>query len=527
MKHKLLLKILFGAVTFVLLLILMVTFVVEPWVGKKIETTVNKNSADYLLKIGKVRISIIKAGIAMEDISLKSKQENRSQADLTGEISSIAFKGINLWKALVKREIVVREASISNSRITGKVAFPKKAGPPKISSLNIRIDKLFIDKLAVDIKSTSTAQAYSIKDGVLNVYELQVDKFDTLSPNMIKQIEFDAQELIAVSPDSMYTIIANGINYSATSKILGVGSFSIHPNYTSYEFADRHQFETDRFEAALNQISFRGFSAIDCVQSGNLISSSIEIGELDMNVFRDKRKEFRHVSKPAFQEMIYNYPGTINIDSIGILSGNITYTEHEEKANEPGVIRFSKINVHLYKMTNDTIYKTEKASLKLKCDALLMGKGRFAVLLEARIFDRQNTFSVKGSLSAMEAMELNPMLEKNAFLYATSGKIDAMDFSFTANNTKATGNMTLLYHGLNIAVKNKQTDRTTAIKERIQSVIANLKVMDANPIPGEEVRAGVIDVERDPERFLFNYCFKSMLSGIKSGITESSLRKKK
>lgn len=519
--------ILLGVIACVLLLILLMTIVVEPWAGKKIETVFNKNAGDYLLKISKVHISIIHAGIELENISLNSKQENRGRTDLTGEISSIKFKGINLWKALIKKDIVVREVSISNSRITGKVAFPEKAGPPKVSSLNIRIENLFIENLTADIKSTSTAQAYSIKDGVLKVYELQVEKFDTLSPNMVKQFDFDAQELITVLPDSMYTIIANGINYSATSNILGVDSFSIHPNYTNYEFTGRHQFETDRFKANLSRISFRGFSAADYINSGNLISSSIEIGKLDMSVFRDKRKEFRHVSKPAFQDMIYNYPGAINIDSIGILTGNITYTEHAEKANKPGTILFNKINVHLYKITNDTIYKTEKASLKLKGDALLMGKGRLAFLLEAGIFDRQNTFSVKGNLSGMEVMELNPMLEKNAFLYATSGKIDAMNFSFTADNAKATGKMILLYHGLNIAVKNKQTDKTTAIKERILSVIANLKMIDANPKPGEEVREGIIDFERDPEKFLFNYCFKSLLSGIESSITDRSLRKKK
>ena len=93
----------------------------------------------------------------------------------------------------------------------------------------------------------------------------------------------------------------------------------------------------------------------------------------------------------------------------------------------------------------------------------------------------------------MEVQELNPMLEKNAFVYATSGKIESMNFSFTANNTKAAGQMNLRYEGLNVAVKNKRTDDTTAVKERVISVIANMKIMNSNPLPGEEMRQGVID----------------------------------
>ena len=192
-----------------------------------------------------------------------------------------------------------------------------------------------------------------------------------------------------------------------------------------------------------------------------------------------------------------------------------------EKANEPGRISFNEINAKIYKITNDTIYKTKNAYLELKGNALLMGKGRMTILLKGRIFDSQNTFSLNGTLSDMEANELNPILEKNAFVYATSGKIDAMNFSFTANNAKATGKMTMLYHGLDIAVKNKRTDDTTAFKERFISLIANIKVLDSNPIPGKDVREGIIDYERDPERFLFNYCFKSILSGIKSSLAKS------
>ena len=208
-------------------------------------------------------------------------------------------------------------------------------------------------------------------------------------------------------------------------------------------------------------------------------------------------------------------------------NGNITYNEHAEKANEYGSISFNEVNAKIYKITNDTLYKTEKAYLELKADALLMGKGKMTILLKARIFDNQNTFSLNGNLSVMEVNELNPILQKNAFFYATSGVIDAMNYSFTANNTKANGKMTLLYHGLNITVKNKQTDDTTAFGERFISLIANKKVMDSNPIEGEDVREGIIDYKRDPERFLIGYYFKSVLSGIKSSLVKSPKKRKK
>jgi hypothetical protein len=246
---------------------------------------------------------------------------------------------------------------------------------------------------------------------------------------------------------------------------------------------------------------------------------------MEMKFFRDNLKEFRHIKIPTFQERIYSYKGVLNIDSIRLLNGNISYTEHAKGANEPGNLNFNKIHASIYKISNNTIYKTRSAFLKLSCDALLMEKGKINVRLNAKLFDPSNTFSVNGTLTGMEAKELNPFLEKNAFVYVTSGKIDRMKFSFTSDNSSSSGQMNLLYHGLNLTVKNKRSDDTTAFRERFISAIANSKILSSNPIPGENARTETIYYRRDPEKFLFNYCAKSILSGIKSSLLKNPARK--
>jgi hypothetical protein len=164
---------------------------------------------------------------------------------------------------------------------------------------------------------------------------------------------------------------------------------------------------------------------------------------------------------------------------------------------------------------------TDKTFLELRCSALLMGKGKIGIVLKSMLFDSQNLFSVNGTLTAMELGEMNPYLANSALVYVTSGKLDKMEFSFTATNTGSNGTMTMLYDGLDLAVKNKNTNDTTAIKERLISLFANIKVIDSNPLPGKEVREGIIKYERNPEKFLFSYCAKSILSGIKSSVLKN------
>ena len=522
MKQKLVLKILIGILTLVVLSLFLIKVVLEPWIGKQIQAEITNSNKDFIVEIGKVHTSMWNSGLELENIAIRSKPELKDSLDLIGEIASIRVKGINLTKAIFKNDIAIREVIVLNSTIKGRIAFSDKIAKPKISPLNIRIDSLFFDKTNLEIKNTLSAKTCSVKDGVLKVYDLNINKLDTISVGLFNHFSFDVQELLAVSTDSMYTYTATGINYAATSNTLTVDSFSICPNYSDYEFTARHELETDCIRVGFGHISAHNFSVEGYLKSGDLVSSYIEIGNVNLSAFRDKRKKDQHITKPPFQEMIYNYPGSLRVDSIGIIKGNIVYTEHAEKANEPGKISFQEIHAKIYNLTNDTIYKTKEAFFKVKVEALLMGKGKLTVLLKNRIFNKLNTFSIDGTLSGMEVKELNPMLERNAFIFATSGKIDAMDFSLTANNTKATGKMNLRYHGLNIAVKNKRTDDTTAIKERFISIIANRKILNSNPLPGEAVRIGIIDLERDPERFLFNYSFKSILTGIKSSLVKGS-----
>lgn len=525
MKRKIVLRILSGIVAFAILVLLLTKVVVEPWIGKKIQASLNENSGAYQVEIEKVHVSVFRSGIELENITIHPRPENEGQPGLTGEIVSVKIKGIHILKAVFRKDIHIREADIFNSRITGEAALKKKAGPTKVSPANIRIENLFVDKLFIDVRDTSTAQSYLLKDGGFKVFDINIEKQDTLSPDSFRQFDFDAPEFKTVTSDSLYTLSVVEINYSAATNTLRADSFVVQPNYTEYGFTAQNQFQTNRIDADISGISFHNFSVADYIKSGNITSSYIEIGELEMQVFKDKRKEFRHIERPTFQDLIYNYPAVMNIDSIA-LNGNIVYTEHSEKAIEKGSISFNEIDARIYNITNDTIYKTEKAYVELKAKALLMGKGKINLTLKARIFDNQNTFAVNGSLSGMEALELNPILEKSASITINSGRINTMHFSFSANNTKAAGNMKLLYEGLSFDMMDRQTGETTAFKEQVKSLIANIIVIESNPVPGEEVRPGIIEYERDTERYIFGYFFRSLLSGIKTSVTKTKSPKK-
>jgi hypothetical protein len=527
MRGKSVLKVLIGFVLFVLVIKLVTSLFLESVVRDKIQNALNNLSRKYTVKIDKVHILYFQAGIEIRSVEVYTDPSIDTYGDLNSKISKIKITGFHLAPFLLHRDYHFNGLIITQPEIVGRIPFPTGVTAAVISPFNIRIDYIALEKTGLDLRNKSNSKAYRLKNGFLKMYNFHIAKKDSLSQRLISQFHFQTEEIQAVTSDSIYTITGKGIIYSALSHTLEINDFSIEPNFSDSKFMARFKYETDRIEARFRGMYIHDFPALDYVKSGNIISSYVKIGEMDIQVYRDKRKKFRHKIKPTFQEIIYNYKAPLNIDSIGILHGNVIYTEMVDNAKAHGRISFSDITASIYKVSNDSAYKSTEAFLQLKAQGMFMEKSQIRILLRARLFDKQNTFTTNGHLSDLELKALNPILENSAFLAATAGKIDTMDFNFFADNVKSTGKMKLLYHGLAVTVINKETGDTTKLKQRLITFIANRRLIDANPLPGKDIRVGTIDHERDPERFLFNYVFKSILSGIRTTLIKNPKEEKK
>ncbi|MCX6231248.1 MAG: hypothetical protein NTZ33_06870 [Bacteroidetes bacterium] len=520
MIRKIILWFLAGIVTLILLLLISIPLVIEPILEKKIRTLIQDKSTNYIVKIAMVKVNIYKSSIDIEGISIFSRIKNIKNQGVTATIASVNFNGISLFKAVFKQSFMISAINISDVFVKRDTPFDTNIKAVMLSPSNIHIGEFHCKNINFKIHDSATAKFYAIKGGNLNFSDLNIKKNDTVNPSMLNHFSFESNEIKSVSADSMYTYILSGISYSTATNQLKFNTFSIIPSYKDYDFTAKYKYTIDCIEARFINIKIHNFSIPAYFQFKEIKSTFVEIGKMNLTAFRDNRRKDDHAKKLCFQDVLYNLPYKINIDTFGITNGNIKYTEHDEEANKPGSLHFDNINARIYHISNDTIYKSKTAFFELKGKAKLMGKSNMRILLKARLFDKENTFSMEGDLSGIKANDLNPMLMNNAYVYARTCIIDGIKFNFTANNHKASGKLTMRYHALDITVKDKKNDDTTGIKEKIVSLIANIKVHNSNPLPGEKVRIGIISYKRDPERFLFNYCFKSMLTGIKYCLIE-------
>ncbi|MGB3080814.1 MAG: hypothetical protein WBB31_17160 [Saprospiraceae bacterium] len=525
LKKKPILKILVCFLFFIVVIKIAVNIFTEPWLCKKIELEIHTANEHYVAEIKKVNISLLPPGIKIHDIKICLASDLVNSDSVICEIESITLQDINLLKALFRHDVEIRLVTINKTNMDVTLSISKKDNPPLLMPLNIHVGKIQLNGLNMIIRDSLSAKSFISQECYASIDDFLVHKGYELSFDNIDNLNLRALLLGYISPDSLYTYKADSFNYSSSTQTLSATHFNILPNYKGYDFTSRSRYQTDRIEASFTDILLYNFCAEDLLTQDRFNASYCEIGRLDLDVFRDRRKEFQHKLKPVFQDIFYKIPVTVNLDSVNLVSGNIVYTEHAENANHPGTIQFREAKASLYNISNDSIRLNSNDSLKLIAEALVAGKGKLHIRARGKLFDSKNTFVMNGSLSSMAASDLNHILNHNAFIYAF-GKIKTLNFGFTANNYAAHGKMLFLYNDLAITLKNKTTDDTTGFKERLLTKLANKTMLDSNPLNGQDSRVGIIEYKRDPEKTFFNYCLKSILSGIKSSVDKSSIRKK-
>ena len=319
MKKISLYKILIGISALIVLILILIRTLAEPWMERKIKAAISEINSDYIVSIDRVDVSLFRSMVNLETIHINYGGENGNGRRIEGQIKHIQLKGISFRNLLMNKDIDIRELIIYNSSIKGAVIFSEEAKQPVLSPVNIRIGEVHIDTLDVMVNNISSAQTYSVKDGIIRIDDLRVLKDDTLTSGMIAKVDFGANEIVSVTADSMYTLRIIGPQFSNSTTTLTADSVSIHPNYEDYEFTSRHAFQTDRIEADFSHIIAHHIPVGAYLESGTVRSSFIEVGTMDIHVFRDKRKKFLHQERPTYQDLLYNYPGVVHIDSINII----------------------------------------------------------------------------------------------------------------------------------------------------------------------------------------------------------------
>ena len=110
------------------------------------------------------------------------------------------------------------------------------------------------------------------------------------------------------------------------------------------------------------------------------------------------------------------------------------------------------------------------------------------------------------------------MLEPTVNISLKSGYIDSLHFKFDAGENVSNGWMRFIYNDLEIELPEEKGENHD-FKDRLLVFLANNIILkSSNPSGNKPVRVVPIQYERNKQRFMFNYTWKTLYSGIRETV---------
>ena len=141
-----------------------------------------------------------------------------------------------------------------------------------------------------------------------------------------------------------------------------------------------------------------------------------------------------------------------------------------------------------------------------------MGTGKVKALFQLPL-DGSSIYTAKGSISNMSFKELNPVLTSLANVRVESGYLKDLTFDFRYNEFTSKGTINIDYDNLQLIRLNTNKRSTNEIKTFFMNVFVR---DERNKSLTPAKKNGLIDIERDRKRYIFNVWLRSILSGLKS-----------
>jgi len=532
MKHyqKILLGLLAGTVLFIGGIQIYFNFFLEDHLQKTLTNRFDHaTSSIYKLDISEFELEILGRQLNMKDIRLSTKQDSVDYK-LRATLDALNVRGIGFLKLLISQQLSLQEVELVNPSINFTAAkqqnttnrqlkltdYSKRLSEITLQVLeNVKIPHLAAQGLSVKYNRPEfpVDTLLSFKDSYIQLYDITIDSTLIKDKRVLPadNITTVFRDIHLKTANELYELSADKLHFNSDSQQLNIQSLKLVPELNKEAFAHKVGHETDRITMTIDEINCRKINISNLNRAEQIQAQQISVKKPDIDIYRDKRPPFPPNNRPPLpRQMFRNIPFPVDIDTVTIAEGNIRYSERVPKADKAGFVTFADLKAQIYPFSN----LNQQQTITLTAQTNIMDQAK----LQAHFSFPANTSKqhIKGNLQSMDMTSLNKALIPMAFIRIDEGKIMDMDFEIKLNKKHSKGTVMLRYKDLKVSLLNKETSEEN-FGDKLKSLLANTFAVKSSNT-GDDPRTGSINFERDPQKSVFNYWWKSLLSGLKSSL---------
>lgn len=495
----------------------------EPLRQAFIEEFDQQTEQNYQLDFADIDVNLFRRSISVDSISVKPDSTSPHIQQISA--TSISIRGIRFWSlfsgsfpdfnsiTVTEPYVEILERDLSSSLFSGDDSEKSDEALEKVDTFT-----LFIDNGSGIINTSDGTELFSISDISLEADEVDINKIlDGSELLFMDHLLIQGAGIKWNLQKDFYDLTIGNFSFDKKAGSLSITNVAMTPLLPKYNFSEAKGFQIDRINLEIAALSLSGMD-LNSLDDEHINAEEMNIDQLWMEVFRNKkidRKEGLNV-KPLLNELANSIDFSIGVDNTTISDATIIYEEHKAPSDSSAAISFNDIEATFANIRTASHPDFSKDTLKLHVETLFMDTAPLTLDVSYPVFNETDLHTVKANLGRLDPKVAKDMLARSGFVRVEGGLVESLEAEFELNSESSSGEALILYRDLKISFLNKDSGEQ-GFGEKFKDFIANnFSIKSDNTEPDPTI--GEIDFEREVEKSIFAYWWKSLLSGIQDTI---------
>jgi hypothetical protein len=318
-------------------------------------------------------------------------------------------------------------------------------------------------------------------------------------------------------PGNLYTIHTESFFFNGDEGTIRISGLRMLPRHSKEEFYKHTTYETDRFEFEVENIEISGFSTFHTHGRRAFAFSQMEIKGGIIDVFRDRRPPFNEQQRPDMPaRLIGTAPVGLHAAMVRLFEIDIFYSEYPENPVSPhfdeslGKVPFGGLTATLRNITNLADSLCMDSVMQINAQAIIFDSTVLSAEFHYNLKDLNGSYNAAGAITELPFRSVNPALYPLTGVKVADGMHRRSVFTFSGNDDRSEGELFMDWSDLAIELFPDENIVIQSITRNIGEILYH----SSTPGNNEKTPTGKIELERDVGRFVFNYWWKSYLSGV-------------
>lgn len=497
----------------------------------------------YSIAFGKLEMDEVNGNLSVTSLRLRpdtvrynelAQTENVPAIVAHLEIPSLTVAGVKTPKALLSSEIEGRKVLIENPTIElffthrGKDSLRRVPDKELYEQLLGNLNKISVDTVSI---VNATVITRNLGDGrklmqfdsvQIDLFKVAVDSIHSKDSTRLLFAEYASMLCKKISwkdKRGLYEFIISDVDFNSRGQRMGIGRVGVNPLLSETKFLQQFKYATDRFDIEMKDVRLVNVNVASLMRQA-ISADTMVVGRSSVKIYRDISypHDGRDRTNDLPHQQLMRLPVPLHIKEAVFPASFIEYKERNGKSEQSGKVQFHDVSVRISNLSNDTAVLKASSICKLRFHSRFLNRAPVDATINFYPMDAKGKFTIEGTLGSMPATTVNQLAVPMGLARIEKGTIRKLTFSFTGNDYRADGLVTILYDDLGVSLLKKDEDDKGLEKKKLASLMAKIVIKKANPGKNGEVRTAHVHFERDIHRSFFHLVWKSIFTGVKENV---------